>query len=142
MVRILFVCLGNICRSPTAEGVMRSLLHAAAMEREVLIDSAGTGAWHIGSAPDSRAAAAAGERGIGGGDINEAYRLVLAGGREAFVKTRSGAHPGEYALEAEALVWLAEPGAVRTPRVLEVDDSYLVLEWVAPGSLGEEGAEE
>jgi protein-tyrosine phosphatase len=64
MVRILFVCLGNICRSPTAEGVMRSLLHEAGMEREVLIDSAGTGAWHIGSAPDSRAAAAAGERGI------------------------------------------------------------------------------
>jgi protein-tyrosine phosphatase len=64
MVRILFVCLGNICRSPTAEGVMRSLLHKADMEREVLIDSAGTGGWHIGSPPDSRAAAAAGERGI------------------------------------------------------------------------------
>jgi fructosamine-3-kinase len=81
-------------------------------------------------------------RRIGGGDINEAYRLVLADGREAFVKTRSDSHPGEYQLEAEALAWLAEPGSVRTPPVLEVDDSYLVLEWVQAGSLGEEGAEE
>jgi fructosamine-3-kinase len=81
-------------------------------------------------------------RRIGGGDINEAYRLVLADGAEAFVKTRSDSHQGEYALEAEALAWLAEPGAVRTPRVLEVDDAYLVLEWVEPGSLSQEGAEE
>ena len=81
-------------------------------------------------------------RRIGGGDINEAYRLVLADGREAFVKTRADAHPGEYALEAGALAWLAAPGAVHTPRVLEVDDSYLVLEWVGPGSLTEEGAED
>ena len=63
-VRILFVCLGNICRSPTAEGVMRSLLREEGMEREVQIDSAGTGAWHVGSAPDSRAAEAAQARGI------------------------------------------------------------------------------
>jgi fructosamine-3-kinase len=48
-------------------------------------------------------------RRIGGGDINEAYRLVLVGGTEAFVKTRVDVHPGEYALEAEALAWLAEP---------------------------------
>ena len=81
-------------------------------------------------------------RRIGGGDINEAYRLVLVGGTEAFLKTRVDAHPGEYALEAEALAWLAEPGAVRTPEVLEVDDAFLVLEWVEPGSLSEEGAEE
>jgi fructosamine-3-kinase len=81
-------------------------------------------------------------RRIGGGDINEAYRLVLVGGTEAFVKTRVDVHPGEYALEAEALAWLAEPGAVRTPEVLEVDDAFLVLEWVEPGSLSEEGAEE
>jgi len=81
-------------------------------------------------------------RRIGGGDINEAYRLRLADGTEAFVKTRFDSHPGEYQLEAEALAWLVEPGAVRTPRVLEVDDAYLVLEWVPPGSLSEEGAEE
>jgi protein-tyrosine phosphatase len=60
----LFVCLGNICRSPTAEGVMRSLVRQAGLEDSIELDSAGTGAWHVGSAPDERATAAAGSRGI------------------------------------------------------------------------------
>jgi fructosamine-3-kinase len=79
---------------------------------------------------------------VGGGDINEAFRVVLADGREAFVKTRPDAAPGEYAAEAAGLRWLAEPGAVRTPRVLEVDDRYLALEWVEPGRLDAVGVEE
>jgi protein-tyrosine phosphatase len=62
--RLLFVCLGNICRSPTAEGVMRSLVSEAGLERSVALDSAGTGAWHVGSSPDARAVAAAHARGI------------------------------------------------------------------------------
>jgi protein-tyrosine phosphatase len=63
-VRILFVCLGNICRSPTAEGVMRHLLLERDLEDEVEVDSAGTGGWHVGSPPDERSAAAAARRGI------------------------------------------------------------------------------
>jgi protein-tyrosine phosphatase len=63
-VRLLFVCLGNICRSPTAEGVMRSLVEREGMEDEIETDSAGTGAWHVGSAPDARATAAAQSRGV------------------------------------------------------------------------------
>jgi protein-tyrosine phosphatase len=63
-VRLLFVCLGNICRSPTAEGVMRALVAREGMEGAVQIDSAGTGAWHVGSAPDQRASEAARARGI------------------------------------------------------------------------------
>ena len=63
-VRLLFVCLGNICRSPTAEGVMRSLVAEAGMSEEVEIDSAGTGGWHVGSAPDERATAAAAAEGV------------------------------------------------------------------------------
>jgi protein-tyrosine phosphatase len=62
--RVLFVCLGNICRSPTAEAVMRALVSEAGMQRSVELDSAGTGAWHVGSAPDARASAAARERGV------------------------------------------------------------------------------
>src|SRR6185312_16920967 len=62
--RVLFVCLGNICRSPTAEGAMRALVREAGLEREIEIDSAGTGAWHVGSAPDERATSAAAGRGI------------------------------------------------------------------------------
>jgi protein-tyrosine phosphatase len=64
LTRLLFVCLGNICRSPTAEGVMRSLVAREGCEVEIEIDSAGTGAWHVGSAPDSRATAAARGRGV------------------------------------------------------------------------------
>lgn len=60
---ILFVCLGNICRSPTAEGVFRALLEREAPELQLDIDSAGTGAWHVGHPPDQRAQAAARARG-------------------------------------------------------------------------------
>ena len=63
-MRILFVCLGNICRSPTAEGVMRSLVREAGLEDEIELDSAGTGGWHVGSPPDARSAEAAHRRGI------------------------------------------------------------------------------
>jgi low molecular weight protein-tyrosine phosphatase len=63
-VRVLFVCLGNICRSPTAEGVMRELVRSAGLEDSIELDSAGTGAWHVGHSPDPRAAAAARGRGI------------------------------------------------------------------------------
>jgi fructosamine-3-kinase len=81
-------------------------------------------------------------RRVGGGDINEAFRVRLADGREAFVKTRADAAPGEFAAEAAGLGWLAEPGALRTPRVLEVDDGYLALEWIERGRLSDAGAEE
>lgn len=63
MTRILFVCLGNICRSPTAEGVMRRLVREEGLEHEIEIDSAGTGGWHVGAPPDERATEAAARRG-------------------------------------------------------------------------------
>jgi fructosamine-3-kinase len=81
-------------------------------------------------------------RRVGGGDINEAWRVLLADGTEAFVKTRSDAAPGEYLREADGLRWLGEPGALRVPRVLDVAADHLVLEWVAPGRLSPAGAEE
>ena len=62
-MRILFVCLGNICRSPTAEGVMRRMVAKAGLDGEIEIDSAGTGAWHVGSPPDPRSTQAAHRRG-------------------------------------------------------------------------------
>ena len=64
MVSVCFVCLGNICRSPTAEGVFRHLVREAGLERQVHIDSAGTGSWHVGDPPDRRACAAGARRGI------------------------------------------------------------------------------
>jgi fructosamine-3-kinase len=81
-------------------------------------------------------------RRIGGGDINEAWHITLADGGVAFVKTRADAAPGEYTAEAAGLAWLAEPCALQTPRVLEVSEDYLVLEWIEPGRLDPQGAEE
>lgn len=81
-------------------------------------------------------------RRVGGGDINEAFRVRLADGREAFVKTRRDAIAGEYAAEAAGLAWLAGPGLLRTPAVMEVDEAYLALEWIEPGAISSLGAEE
>jgi protein-tyrosine phosphatase len=64
MKRVLFVCLGNICRSPTAEAVFRDLAARVAPELDLEIDSAGTHAYHVGDPPDRRTQAAALRRGI------------------------------------------------------------------------------
>ena len=63
-IRICFVCLGNICRSPTAEGVMLQLVRQAGLAERVAIDSAGTGAWHAGERADPRSRAEAERRGV------------------------------------------------------------------------------
>lgn len=64
MISVLFVCMGNICRSPTAEGVFRKLHEEHSPELKLRVDSAGTHAYHIGQPPDRRAQAAALRRGI------------------------------------------------------------------------------
>jgi low molecular weight protein-tyrosine phosphatase len=74
-MRILFVCMGNICRSPTAEGVMRALLREQGIDGRIELDSAGTGNWHAGDPPDERAVAAARGRGI---ELDGAARQVTA----------------------------------------------------------------
>lgn len=90
-VRVLFVCLGNICRSPSAEGVFRRLLEREGLESVVDVDSAGTHAYHVGSPPDARAQEAASRRGIdlsglrgrrAGPEDIEAFDHVLAMDRE------------------------------------------------------------
>jgi protein-tyrosine phosphatase len=96
-VRLLFVCLGNICRSPTAEGVMRSLVVREGLEDQIELDSAGTGAWHVGSSPDRRARGAASGRGIeldGRGrqvepEDFERFDLLLAMDRENAMELRA-----------------------------------------------------
>ncbi len=64
MVRVLFVCMGNICRSPTAEGVFKHLVAAEGLTARIESDSAGTHDYHIGASPDSRSQAAAAQRGF------------------------------------------------------------------------------
>jgi low molecular weight protein-tyrosine phosphatase len=102
-VRILFVCLGNICRSPTAEAVVRALAAREAPDLGVEVDSAGTAGYHVGDAPDPRMRAAAARRGY---DLNslrarivepgdfERFDLILAMDREnlAVLRRRAPEH--------------------------------------------------
>ena len=75
MVRVLFVCLGNICRSPMAQGVFEGVVRREGLEAEVFVDSAGTGRWHVGSPPDDRARRAAAVRGV---DISSQRARLIA----------------------------------------------------------------
>jgi len=83
---ICFVCLGNICRSPLAEGVFQTLINQQGLENQIIIHSAGTGGWHVGASPDARMLATARKKGvqltsraqqIEAGDIRR-FDLVLA----------------------------------------------------------------
>jgi len=77
MVNVLFVCMGNICRSPTAQGVFEKLVLSHGLAEKIRIDSAGTHAYHVGEQPDARASEAALRRGI---DLStQRARRVTAG---------------------------------------------------------------
>lgn len=69
MHKLLFVCTGNICRSPTAEGVLRHLIQQRGLAELFHLDSAGTQAYHVGEAPDERSTATAKKRGIAMHDL-------------------------------------------------------------------------
>ncbi len=104
MVKVLFVCLGNICRSPTAEGVFRAVVRAHGLEEIIEVDSAGTHAYHIGEAPDARAQAAAVRRGIDLSELRgrqatrcdiESFDFILAMDRENLKYLRALSPPGQ-----------------------------------------------
>ncbi|MDX1608732.1 MAG: low molecular weight protein-tyrosine-phosphatase [Halofilum sp. (in: g-proteobacteria)] len=112
-VGVLFVCMGNICRSPTAHGVFRSRVAAAGLQDRIAIDSAGTHGYHVGSAPDARAVAAAARRGYDLSDLRA--RRVGAADLERFdhVLAMDRANLG-------ALGSLAAGAAATAPRLLLV----------------------
>jgi protein-tyrosine phosphatase len=64
VIRVLFVCMGNICRSPTAQGVFAALVRDAGLDHAISCDSAGTSQFHVGDSPDPRACRAAASRGV------------------------------------------------------------------------------
>ncbi len=81
-VKVLFICMGNICRSPSAEGVFRDLINTKSLQNSFSIDSAGTHAYHIDEAPDLRSQKAAKDRGI---DLSmQRARKVIMGDFEDF----------------------------------------------------------
>ena len=129
-VKLLFVCMGNICRSPTAEGVMRSLLREQGREDEIEIDSAGTGGWHVGAPPDARATEAAGRRGVvlegAARQVRtsdfEDYDLLLAADRENLEHLRAIA-PSQEAREKVRLLREFDPSSCGAPD-LDVPDPY------------------
>lgn len=128
--RILFVCMGNICRSPTAEGVMRALVREAGLEDEIVIDSAGTGGWHAGDPPDRRATEAAARRGVrlegGARQITvrdfEDFDLLLAMDRDNLAGVRAIAPDDEAAAKAR-LLREYDPASAGAPD-LDVPDPY------------------
>ena len=126
-MRICFVCMGNICRSPTAEGVMRHLVRQAGLDDHLVLDSAGTGGWHAGELPDPRSRQAASRRGyvlehrarqFTAADLAR-FDLVLAMDRDNL------AHLEQLAAGRQAppirLLRVFEPGA---PEGAEVPDPY------------------
>ena len=134
-MKVLFVCLGNICRSPTAEAVLRSQAEAGGVE--LVIDSAGTAAYHIGKSPDERSMAAAQKRnihmqGLKARQVNEQdfyeFDYVFAMDRANYDDLRD-LQPADG--KAELLLFLDEYGSKERN---EVPDPYyggdLGFEWV------------
>jgi protein-tyrosine phosphatase len=117
MIRVLFVCMGNICRSPTAHGVFRKLLQEHAADFLIELDSAGTGDWHVGQPPDRRATEAASRRGVEISDLRartvgdedfEHYDYILAMDELNLVTLRDRS-PAKYHAKIRLLMDFAPP---------------------------------
>ncbi|MEC5397140.1 low molecular weight protein-tyrosine-phosphatase [Uliginosibacterium sp. H1] len=122
--RILFVCTGNICRSPTAEGVARHWILRTGLDGEVEVDSAGTHAWHDGEAPDPRAQRAASRRGYDLSRLRarpvlpqdfERFDLILAMDRGHYVWLRRECPPALQERVKMFLDFTRAPGDVPDP---------------------------
>ncbi len=146
-IRVLLVCLGNICRSPTAEGVLRQMLAARAPHLKVDIDSAGTADYHVGRAPDPRSQRAAMRRGIDLSGLRarqvaaedfERFDLILAMDRQN-LRALEALRPRASKARLKLFMEYAErPGCVELPDPYCGDDEdfELVLDLAAAASRG------
>ena len=125
--RLLVVCLGNICRSPLAEGALRARIEASPLAGRVMVDSAGTGGWHAGEPPDRRAIACARGHGVDIAGLRarqlrardfEDFHWLLCADADNLRDVRALAPPGARERTALLLDWAGQgPGA-------EVPDPY------------------
>jgi protein-tyrosine phosphatase len=122
-LRLLVVCLGNICRSPMAEGALRARLREAGLDDAVQVDSVGTGDWHVGQPPDPRAIAMAARHGVDisglrgrqlSADDFNAFDWLLCADRGNLRAVRACAPPGSRAGSALLLDWAGQ-GARSVP---------------------------
>ncbi len=144
-IGVLFVCLGNICRSPLAEGVFRHLVTEKGMEERFLIDSAATSSWHIDSAPDSRGQNAALLAGFDIGSQRarklihqdfETFHYMLAMDRNN-LSYMQDMDPGGRA-RVELLLKFSDEGLLEVPDPYygDVEDFQATLELVGTGARG------
>ena len=128
VVRVCFVCLGNICRSPTAEAVFRKRVEEASLRGAIEIDSAGTGSWHVGEPPDGRARAAGRARGFEvGGRARQFVASDFARFDWVLAMDRSNLralHDLAPSLEAREKVHLLRVFDVKSASGAEVPDPY------------------
>ena len=128
MIRLCFVCLGNICRSPTAEGVMQGLVENAGLGDAIAIDSAGTGAYHVGEKADPRSRSTAEARGLTLRSISrqfvasdfETFDYVLAMDQDNFENLQSLAGNAE----AQRRLFLFRSFDPVSPEGADVPDPY------------------
>jgi protein-tyrosine phosphatase len=145
--RVLFVCLGNICRSPTAEGVFRQLLEQEAPELQIEVDSAGTADYHIGQPPDLRSQRAAMRRGIDLGALRARqiatadfarFDLILAMDRANLLELEAMRPKNSRAQVRLFLEYAPELGRLEVPDPYYGDESGFeeVLDFSAAASRG------
>ena len=125
-VRLLIVCLGNICRSPMAEGIVRARIQASTLAGRVVVDSAGTGDWHVGQPPDPRAIATAARHGVDIGRLRGRqlergdggrFDWLLCADRDNLREVRARLGPPAHSRTALLLDWagVAADGEVPDP---------------------------
>jgi protein-tyrosine phosphatase len=127
-VSVLFVCLGNICRSPTAHGIFEQQVQDAALHHKIKVDSCGTGDWHIGHSPDRRSTQAAAKKGyqldalrarqVQPNDFHE-FNYILAMDQQNLADLQR-LKPASYAGELDLFLTFSNPSA----SVIEVPDPY------------------
>lgn len=144
-LRLLFVCMGNICRSPTAEGVAAKLILERGLSTQVEIDSAGTHGYHIGAAPDRRSQAAAHKRGIDLSDLRaravepadfERFDLLLAMDERNFDNLKTMAAQSDGSARVFRLLDFAGGGEVPDPYYGPGDGFERVLNAIEAGCRG------